>query len=878
MKKALIVLLAVAMIFAFGATAMAASYTDMDAQSAAGKDAVNFMSALDIIAGYPDGTYGPERNITRAEFAKIAVNAAGLADSAEYLNSTASKFSDVKVGVWYTGFVNLAQSQGYIQGYPDGTFRPNATITNQEVVTVLLRMLGYTDNLTGPWPVDYINQAVKSGILDDVKFVGAVPAKRVDVAIMAKETLNQNLVVWTKDKDTFENKVVGQEIVDLPTTPPSSVTVDKYVTLLVDSFGDGTVAANKVVAGFGQHATAPTLNLGNAFAYNKDDAKLTLNVTVGGPYEIKADTIISDGMTFDQLAKHQVNLVLKNAGKKDQYVAYIDVTSYVKEFDKVTEDLATNGKVGLDKKNHTPAAGTVANDFSKLANTPNVKVYAFFNDDDELYAVVADKNITAGTTNVVKEEATSKGKVNFFSGSMTVADDAKAMIIKDGKQIKVADLKKYDVVAKYNELYLASALNSAKLERVYTDNSVMFNGIKYAPTGSIAVVDADDEDVLTNLADYAGEEVKYLLDATNKVAFILVGEAKTSSVIEGIVVDYKAESGAYSTGGLETISVFNAEGKTVDYKVDGKYTLATGTPTTMTNFAGNASVTAIHVGSYVKFTVDADGKIKTVKKTAGDTVIKDLSSATKVETNDKTNRITVTGTGAAVYNVPTNVVVFNLGVDTKGKLTVEVMERADIISGNELEGTADSLSLEAGTVTMSLAELTLIVDGVSVKTVVVTDANAVSDAKYGIIEDEGWTNSDGDDIVKFYGDNTEYILDAAGDAAVKDVFYSYTLSGDTVTLTEVAGIASNKYEDATVAIKSVKNGLVTLNSAVNSKTQGEFTEDSVVLNIVLDENDAVDEINIWDENDVDVNANEFVLWSVNSDNEIEYILIIEIQP
>ncbi|HHY59211.1 MAG TPA: S-layer homology domain-containing protein, partial [Clostridia bacterium] len=119
-----LVALLVALTFLFSIVAPVMAATPSEAEKAADK-----LNVLGIIEGYPDGSFGLDRNITRAEFAKIAVVAAGLKDAAEQLVNFPSQFSDVKVGEWYTGWINMAASQGFVKGDPAGTFRPNDNIT-----------------------------------------------------------------------------------------------------------------------------------------------------------------------------------------------------------------------------------------------------------------------------------------------------------------------------------------------------------------------------------------------------------------------------------------------------------------------------------------------------------------------------------------------------------------------------------------------------------------------------------------------------------------------------------------------------------------------------------------------------------------------------
>ncbi len=64
----------------------------------------------------------------------------------------------------------MAAAQGYVKGDPEGSFRPDDRITQSEVITVLLRILGYNDNLPGDWPSDYIAKAANLGVLDNITF------------------------------------------------------------------------------------------------------------------------------------------------------------------------------------------------------------------------------------------------------------------------------------------------------------------------------------------------------------------------------------------------------------------------------------------------------------------------------------------------------------------------------------------------------------------------------------------------------------------------------------------------------------------------------------------------------------------------------------
>lgn len=107
-------------------------YTDV-ASDAWYNTAVSAMTKAGIVDGYPDGTFRPDAPITRAEMAKIISLFAKL-DKSE------SRFSDI-AGHWAEAYIRLAAGNGWIAGYPDGTFGPQRNITRAETATMINRVL-----------------------------------------------------------------------------------------------------------------------------------------------------------------------------------------------------------------------------------------------------------------------------------------------------------------------------------------------------------------------------------------------------------------------------------------------------------------------------------------------------------------------------------------------------------------------------------------------------------------------------------------------------------------------------------------------------------------------------------------------------------------
>ena len=96
--------------------------------------AVSTLSSMGIITGYPDGTFRPNAAITRAEFAAIAARFDNDGDKA------AAKFSDI-ANHWAKDEISIAYNNGWITGYPNGTFGPQRDITRAETMTLVNRVL-----------------------------------------------------------------------------------------------------------------------------------------------------------------------------------------------------------------------------------------------------------------------------------------------------------------------------------------------------------------------------------------------------------------------------------------------------------------------------------------------------------------------------------------------------------------------------------------------------------------------------------------------------------------------------------------------------------------------------------------------------------------
>lgn len=137
-------------IFFLAFSLLAGSFLAIPAHAAAFSDtrghwaeaAIEQASAAGYIKGYPDGTFRPNQGVTRAEFIAILNSAFGVPKSP----STPLPFKDVSAKDWFAEGVRAAVAAGYVGGYPDGTFRPQQTVTRQEAAAFLARLLKLEGN------------------------------------------------------------------------------------------------------------------------------------------------------------------------------------------------------------------------------------------------------------------------------------------------------------------------------------------------------------------------------------------------------------------------------------------------------------------------------------------------------------------------------------------------------------------------------------------------------------------------------------------------------------------------------------------------------------------------------------------------------------
>ena len=165
-------LIALTMAAACAATAFAgAAYTDQSSIKVDSK-VIDTLTEKNVIKGFEDGSFQPDKAVTRAQMAKMMfVLRTGSDDASYYAKDMTDTFTDT-VGTWSNGYVKYCQAYGIVSGKSSTVFAPNASVTTAEAAKMLLVYGGHDvekDGLTGTqWKENTLKLADAEGLLTSV--------------------------------------------------------------------------------------------------------------------------------------------------------------------------------------------------------------------------------------------------------------------------------------------------------------------------------------------------------------------------------------------------------------------------------------------------------------------------------------------------------------------------------------------------------------------------------------------------------------------------------------------------------------------------------------------------------------------------------------
>ena len=556
---ALVIVLAMALsTVAFGAV-----YSDV-AADASYNEAVEVMSALGLLKGYEDGTFGPDKTITRAEFAAVIVRALGMEDAAAGA-AVNTIFTDVTASHWGSGYVQVANQQGIIAGYGDGTFGPDDEVTYEQAVKMIVCALGYDkmfENVANAYPAGYISQANKLGIT--VGAIGRIGDK-ASRAIVARLVYNA-LDVELMEQTTFGTDNYWSDVDD--TLLSKNLKVAKVEATVLNQYFDKD-RLNKVNldATDGKVVYAEEASNKTSQSYNYFDGDITYAAAseIQRGYACVAYIDISgdksDWEILSIVPKTGLNHTITLTAKQTKGGTFGSTEATYYENDAETDVSAK--KIQLDSLtayvNKNASATSLASGWNTGAYTT---VTLIDNDNDNKYEYAYASSYVAGIVDKIQART---NRIDFKEGivarlTLDPEDTAKTFTIKDaeGKELAFADIKEGDTL---NIVTSTDGNSNTLTEITVTNNKV---------EGSVAEIISANEIAIGSDEYYIGAT------ATAAASSLVSGDAGVFTVDAfGKVIDFELNGGNRNFGMVYAIypdaSGVESEAKAMIYTAAGEY-------------------------------------------------------------------------------------------------------------------------------------------------------------------------------------------------------------------------------------------------------------------------------------------------------------------
>jgi len=542
LKKAL----TLALVFVMALGLLSASALDFkDAEDIQYKEAVEVMTAIGAINGFPDGTFQPDGLVTRAQAAKLVSYVLLTPKVADTLTTTATSFTDVKANDWFAPYVEYCASLNIINGLPNGTFNPNGNVTGIELAKMLLVALGYGKNsefVGSRWALNVTILANEIGLFKGSKAASfAAPATREEAALYVFNALNADQKYWDKNKEIYDDlgtKLVDKYALVKDTTPVNGVNgyTWKIAGKAVSSF---YVTEN--VVGTSTDGT-PLSNL-----TTKGDRKFIAETESDVAYFINGKDYTYQGIAGDNLSSGGG---LDNSGKTyTTFAAYSadGNTTYANEAEFIAQ-----------QKTQQAAAATTAIDKSGV-------IVKFINLDTDVK--VEKISITEKTVGYV----TGAPSVNPNTGAVTIP--GLTTYPKDTVDYP-ADLALGDYV-----LYYTDALGVTHVEKATKVTGQMTSANTVNKTISFAGNTYAESELVTsnsvvpvfygNSANFNVDAVAFLDDNGDIVGIYAVTQSGPAAKY-GLVVDYEyapAGTGTFGTPASAKVLLYTEDGKVAVYNV-----------------------------------------------------------------------------------------------------------------------------------------------------------------------------------------------------------------------------------------------------------------------------------------------------------------------
>ncbi len=433
---------------------------------------IRTVQALDIMVGDENGDMNLTGYVTRAQFAKLLVATSSYKDNVATSGSGYSLYTDVKNTHWASEYIRIAAAEGWMIGYTNGSFQPDATITLEEACTAVLRLLGYdVSSLSGSYPSAQLNKSDAVGLLDDMERSQGEKMTRMDSA-----RLFYNALVSDNSSGVVYATTLGYTV--------TSGEVD-YNTVVQDNLKGPYIATSSTSLSFtpttiyrdDEVSSSATLSVNDVYYYNAQvktlwiyTEKVSGKVDSLSPSSSSPTSVTISGKTYSigsSEAAYQLSSL--SGGSTDTYVTLL------LGMDDAVAGVLTGNSVNKTYYGVVQSATRSAVDSLNEADT-EVALTVYCTDDEAYTFILTGSSATYSAGSLVSVKVTGSGltvnrlsdkritgKVNSSAtklGTYTFADDVEVLDTSTGGAAAVVDVER-----------LAGCNFDAKQVRYYTLNS-----------------------------------------------------------------------------------------------------------------------------------------------------------------------------------------------------------------------------------------------------------------------------------------------------------------------------------------------------------------------------------------------------------------------
>lgn len=582
MKKIILVIMILIVTLASITNVYAQNFPDIKKDL---EEAVGLLSGYGIIQGYPDGTFQPEKNVTRAEMAKIVTVAAGYY---EYSKNMTSIYEDMH-GHWAESYVELANVLNIVKGISPTAYGPDNVIKFEEAYTMVLRLLGYSDeSLVGYWPTNYYEKALELNLFKDVDTKNEF-ASRKDITIMLYNALECD-IVKVRDNNTIysTNKkllsLIGKKQTKEITLNDLKTENFDYTYYLFnkwdvyyDSKGNTVYVTNPSYNEFSGTVTSLLSNrvifvtddYGNVRAFQLPDIPIVINGAKGNFNDLKESKIkvVYEDDSFN-------GDVIGIVAYKQTDVVVVERESLYKAGSKVFAGknlpIKSNGEINYSKLN-------ILGDASKLEDIKINDVVYFYETQDSyrvtaLTLIVSRKQtdgVVTGIQTVDNNTFYTVNNISYKTGNnfintekISVNDNVKLILDKNNNVMKINILSYGKYPTTFGIVISAvSSTNGSASARIFDE----FGSLKtysLADNSSVVNVVDDGKDLVKNVNLKKNDIVKF--DPTSNGTLKIINYIPSSTYIAN---NYNHETKTLSNGYRITSDTF------IVYESNGKYQL-----------------------------------------------------------------------------------------------------------------------------------------------------------------------------------------------------------------------------------------------------------------------------------------------------------------